>query len=228
MFHYLWSCRPSAVIFTLNVKQVGPRDPLSVVSWRSFRELDMDIVRASFEKCVTMPLQWAVKHLNPSVDDLVGFYNWSMKEVLELHAPLRTRFVKGRRRPKWLSSEIILSRRTMRRAEKLWRMTKAFQDQETYKRLKHIHKKMIKVALCKFYQSEFSNYDGNSRKLWRVLNDVTGRFTVPILPTQRTGESIAYKFNSFLIEKTDKIRKVMDINSSNLQTVSAGSDSNTE
>jgi hypothetical protein len=116
----------------------------------------------------------------------------------------------------------------MRRAEKLWRMSKALQDQETYKRLKLIHKKMIKAALRKFYQSEFNTCDGNSRKLWRVLNDVTGRFTVPILPTQRNGENIACKFNSFFIEKTDKIREGLDINSCNLQIHSSVSDCNPE
>jgi hypothetical protein len=77
---------------------------------RSLPKNDTNIYCSNIER-VTKPILWAMEHFNPSVDDLVGFYNWSMKEVLEHHAPLRTRIFKGRRRPKWFSSELILSRR---------------------------------------------------------------------------------------------------------------------
>ena len=55
---------------------------------------------------------------------LVDCYNTTLAELLDRHAPLKTKTVTVRRQEPWYSEEIREAKRARRRAERKWRKTR--------------------------------------------------------------------------------------------------------
>lgn len=61
-------------------------------------------------------------------DKLVDCYNTTLAELLDRHAPLKTKIVTVRPQVPWYTEEIREAKRERRRAERRWRSTGTFAD----------------------------------------------------------------------------------------------------
>ena len=63
-----------------------------------------------------------------TLDELVEYYNSTLRSVLDKHAPVQARHLKSRSRPPWFKDEIVKARRERWRTERKWRASRLSSD----------------------------------------------------------------------------------------------------
>ena len=114
------------------------------VSFRKVKAIDItsftDDLSAS-ELCQHPPSEPAL---------LVDCYNTTLAELLDRHAPLKTKTVTVRPQVPWYSEEIREAKRARRRAERKWRKTRGAADFASFKRHKnHVTYLSARTAMTK-------------------------------------------------------------------------------
>jgi hypothetical protein len=76
------------------------------------------------------------QHPPSELDMLVDCYNTTLADLLDNHAPLKTKTVTVRPQVAWYSEEVRVAKRERRRAERKWRSSGTAADFESFKRKK--------------------------------------------------------------------------------------------
>ena len=74
------------------------------------------------------------KQLPSNVDEMVSCYNRVLKELMDKHAPLKSRAIADRTSEPWMNEDIQRAKQLRRRHEKRWRKTKLTVHRQEYKR----------------------------------------------------------------------------------------------
>ena len=113
-------------------------------------------------------------------------------------APLRTKKIRIRVNAEWYNDAIRSEKQSRRRAERRWLKTKSLVDRASYKvaRLK-VHE-MIDEAKRTYYQGKVTACDGDSKKLFRVVDTLLGKSTASPLPVSESLRDLASQFHRSL------------------------------
>jgi hypothetical protein len=188
----------SSIIFLVEFPFSGRSFTTQTKQHRSYRDFNLLNFMQDLHTTVTMPILWAASAFNPPVADLVGFYNENARKVLNLHAPNKSITVSTKRPPKWFSSELITSRRRLRRAERKHRLSRSIEDKNVYLNLRRSHDKMVLYAKKQFVQRFCEENHHNPRLLWTQLNSLIGRVPPLTSPKNIPEETLAQEFlNAF-------------------------------
>jgi hypothetical protein len=141
---------------------------------------------------------------NKSSSDLVSFYNSAVRQTLDNHAPLVAKSVPSCRKPKWINSAVMHSRRELRKAERTWRTRKSSEDRTRYTAIKHNHQKVIMNAKKHYAQDSLNEASLEPKRMWYFLNQMTGRTKSVILPLTEDGSLLAEKFHDAFKKKSKR------------------------
>ena len=84
------------------------------------------------------------------LDKLVDCYNTTLVDLLDRHAPLKTKTVTVRPQVPWYSEEMREAKRERRRLERKWRSTRSAADFELFKKKKNRVTYLLKEAKSAF------------------------------------------------------------------------------
>jgi len=104
-------------------------------------------------------------------------WKFLFSEVCDLHAPLRTKHVRASKSP-WITPELknLMYRRDRLKIKAL--RTGDPSDGSNLKKLRNEVDNAIKNVKKSYYYKTFETYNGNSRKTWETINEVTRRKSV--------------------------------------------------
>jgi hypothetical protein len=174
------------------------------VQTRSLKNVNFDYLTQDFFDFLTLPILWALQTFQPSIEDLIGFYNDASTKVFDSHAPIISRRISTR--PRWVNSSLLESRRKLRRAERQWRATKLPQHRQYYQKARKEHNRVIICEKKKSIKSFIAKCGTNSKLWWKQLNEVCGRVNPPVLPQGVPHSKLAQKFLTFFIDKVNQVR----------------------
>ena len=144
-------------------------------------------------------------------------------EVLDSHAPIRSKRVRKRPSFSWLSNDI---RDKMLERDRLKRLAMIKKDDVSWAKYRS-SRNIVNVALRKvksaFYASQIENVTGNPRKAWKTVNDILGRKQptddvreIKINDHSVTSpEEIADKFNDYFTSIGPSLAENIDNNECN-------------
>ena len=189
----------SGISFSLPMEKSLPEKQTR--TYRCLKDIDVD----AFEKDI---LQSSL-HTSPAedVNDLVNQYNTVLTELLDKHAPPKTKLVTVRARAPWFNEEILSAKRDRRKAERKWRSSKL---QVHYKIFKCAHRKVVDLchnAKKSFYCDKIKEHGSDQKQLWKIANDLLFRKKASPLPTHVDSSELANDFATFFSEKIQKIRE---------------------
>ena len=124
----------TSVHFDIAIKK--PPLQTKSISYRKTKAVDIDCFKhelASSALCYNEPREHSVPE---ELDRLVNIYNTTLTSMIDKHAPLTTKIVKARSQVPWYNHDIAAAKRKRRKAERIWRKTKAEDDLLLFKRLK--------------------------------------------------------------------------------------------
>ena len=141
------------------------------------------------------------------VDIVVDNYDAALTSLLDLHAPLKTNNVTCRDLQPWMSEEILSVKREKRKSERTWRKTKLTVHLEIFRALCLKLKTLIYAEKEKCFKKQISDYGGDQRQLFGIVNHLLGRGKQTIYPQHTDSFTFASLFNNYFITKIDDIRK---------------------
>ena len=139
------------------------------------------------------------------MNGLVDQYNKVLAELLDKHAPPKTKSVTVRARAPWFTEEILSAKRERRKAERRWRSSKLQIHLDMFILA---HRKVTKLcfdAKQEFFCSKINENSGDQKQLWKIANNLLFRKKESPLPTHCDSKELADDFAEFF---SDKIRKI--------------------
>ena len=94
--------------------------------------------------------------------------------MCDKHAPIRTKRVRASRSP-WINNDLKKMVYRRDRLKIIALRTKNPEDWSDFKKMRNHIKNAIKNAKTCYYNNTFKTCDGNSRKTWQVITEVTSR-----------------------------------------------------
>ena len=140
----------------------------STISYRNFQNFN----RESFRNDIAQQ-DWSC---NVSEDPNVLWTDWKTKflDIVNIHAPLRTRRTRTNKAP-WINSELKKGMRDRDAAKRKAITSNDPHDWKRYKKLRNIINNDIKISKASYYSNAFIQSKGNPRKTWQTFNELTSR-----------------------------------------------------
>ena len=147
-----------------------PRSGLLVntISYRKIKSVDNDQLKEDIQQ--TSPY---IREVPTNADDLNDYakeYNTTLSELLDRHAPQRTRTRVTRPVVPWYNEDIDQAKRARRKAERKWRRTRLPSDFEDYKKKRNYATNLMNKARQEFYTHFVEENSSNQKKLFNATN----------------------------------------------------------
>ena len=136
-----------------------------------------------------------------NIDELVLVLEVELDRVLDLHAPSRTKYIMLRQSRPWFTEEIRTQKKTVRRREKIWRK---YREDHQFVALKvecNKYRKMLNQSKCNITSVKVAECKGDSKLLYRLVNNLTGSKDENPMPEHSNSETLAENFADFFLEK---------------------------
>ncbi len=148
-----------------------PPSPVKRVTYRSYKSFSLD---SFLSDLTSLPL---ITNPSDSLELLVEQYNVGLRELLDLHTPLRSKTVRIRPSAPWINEEVRQARKALRRAERVWRATGLTVH---YKILRDRHwsfNRLLVYTKSSFLKAKVADCGQDSRKLFQLVGGLMGATT---------------------------------------------------
>ena len=136
----------------------------------------------------------------------VELYNSAMKQIMDIHAPIKTKMIKQVPTAQWFDSEYSDLRRLRRRAERRYRRSNLQSDKQEFLL---VQKKCVQMSLSKkrSYIATKLNANTSSREVYHIVNQLLDNCKDTVLPDCNSDFELATKFRDFFSNKVKAIRE---------------------
>ena len=145
-----------------------------------------------------------------NADDLASILETELERVLDLHAPLQKLSISSRKKCPWFTAEAKKQKHVVRRCEKIWRK---YQQDHQFVAL-HMetnkYRKLLKSTKLSSTSELVKQCKGDSKKLYKLLGNLTGKVTENPLPPESNDQVLADRFADYFMEKIMTIREQLD------------------
>ena len=200
------SCEPGTLVSDhcvikciLNVKKESMTS--KTLEFRNLKQIDHSNLSSDLaEICVE----------SDDIDTFVNTLETKLESVLEKHAPLIKKQITCRNPKPWFNSEILHLKRTLRKAERVWRKYGQSNQLDKVEELRlEYHYKIIKEK-TKVLCDKVITSKGDSKKLYKLVSELTGTKSENPMPSAESDHSLAENFADFFMNKINKIRESLE------------------
>ena len=128
---------------------------------------------------------------------------------MNFFAPLKTKLVSVRPAAPWMNIAIKAQKKIRRKAERLNKKTLLTIHRDIFRYQKNKTTQLINHEKAKYINEKISS-SSNSKVLYSVFNNLTGKRNAHVLPSDTPIENLPDKFNTFFIDKISNIRSTLD------------------
>ena len=189
--HYAVHCR-------LNLIQADPE--IKVVKSRNLKSVDVNKLGQDIQnKLLNLDSSLELDLLTECIENC-------FKETLDQHAPEKTHRITVRHKYPWYNNSIIEQKRIMRKAESVWRQYGEDHQWIAYKVARNKYNMLLYMAKVTSLSQEVISCDGNTKKLYNLIKNITGQVKENPLPDFNNTKGLCDSFLDFFMDKIHKIR----------------------
>lgn len=194
------------VSFSMPFRKPAPERRQVLV--RNIKDMDMDAFQQDIRNSCLCN--------NPSDDitHLVNQYNTTLSNILDTHAPARSKTITIKPQSPWFTEEIRIAKRDRRRAERRWRSTRLSVHHEIYRTECRRVSKLCRDARKEYYCSRIEDCGTDQRKIFQIASDLMNKRKDTSLPSSCSSQELAEDFAEFFMDKISRIRMSFESNSS--------------
>ena len=185
------------------------RNLTKLIKFRNLKNIDALV----FDTEVTAKFQ--VNPVTNSVDEIVENYNAVITEVLNKHAPIKTKEIKVVTTAPWFDGEYITLRKQRRKAEKKHRKSGLQVHKEEYVNLRKQTTDVAKNKKKTYVTRKLAQ--GSSKTLYSVVNELIDNKKEVVLPFSESDKELADSFLHHIKQEIDKIRSNFPVASPNVE-----------
>ena len=163
-----------------------PKATLRTIEYRSFKGFDEN---AFIQNLKNVP--WHIVDDESNVNDAVLTWNKLFTEVVDSHAPLKKRRVKGTTAP-WMNNKIAEAMR-----DRNYHLRKAQKSNSTYhwgmyRKLRNFVNREIKSWKSNYYCNLIKESKGDSSIVWKAVNEASSRNVSSSIPQYIISSGVQY------------------------------------
>ena len=166
-------------------------------------------------------ITWALTKVdlhNLHLSSCLKLYNDLLIDIIDKHAPKKTKIVSNRKRIPWFSDEVSNAIRSRWRAECKWLLDKNNPDKflEFYW-LRCLTTNILNQAEKNYFHKLVHDNCTKTKKIFAICNNLLGRSQDHPLPLGSTDKELAKHFSKYFISKIAKIRDTLTAKQGQLQ-----------
>lgn len=200
-------------IFQFSELQSSKLNPPPIKQFYEFSKSNIDKFLELLPENVTYPYG----DVTPDFDKFVNGYQACLDRTCKLSTPKTTK--RNHNNNPWISASIVESIKTKEELHKSWKKTCNNKNttgdrtlHQKYSKYRYTLKHIIKYAKNRFYGNKLNEVEGDSKKTWRILNQIRGKSKREMKPQfiiddKRISERrfIANSFNKFFTTLASKM-----------------------
>ena len=169
-------------------------------TYRKLKDIDIEALQADIlqSSLYTSPAD--------SVNDLVLQYNSVLEDIMDSHAPKKTRKITVRPNTPWYTDDIRKAKQNRRKAERRWRASKLTVHHEIFKAAQCNVTNLCATAKSNYYCNKIEENSTNQKELFKISNTLLNRNKSQPLPTHNDAKELADNFANFFSDKISQIR----------------------
>ena len=169
-----------------------------LVTYRKIKAIDLESFKQDLELALSNQHQG-------NIDEAVNFYNDKVKYILDTHAPEKTKVVKRSHNQPWFNDTIKQEIILRRHKERIFQSTPCPYTLNAFYQQRRFVNNIIKTAQRNFYINQLAEHRSDSKKILEIANKMLYKNEPLTLPPTDDTLKLVNNFNSFFIEKIDKI-----------------------
>ena len=185
---------------TVFLPTTRPPLPRKTVTSRNYRRINIEELKKDIN---SSPL---AKTLPSDPDELVKLYNSTLSDLIDKHAPLKTREVTIRPSAQWYSDDLHTIKLEKRKLERKWRKSRLEIDHQIFKSKKAEFSKAIRSAKRECIQEAISKSSQSQKMLFSQVNSLFNANNSPSVPSNISPTELPDIFADFFISKIQKIQ----------------------
>ena len=146
-----------------------------------------------------------ITHPPSALSDLVDCYNSTLSQLLDKHAPLKSKIFRTKSPSPWFSPLLKKLKLSKRRLERVWSRSHSSEDLKNFRSATNLYHAAIIKAKRAYNSSLISSSVTNPRHLWKSINTILHRSSLPALPTYDSLSSLSHSFAKFFSDKIHKL-----------------------
>ena len=150
------------------------------------------------------PLKTIMK--TEDIDEQVSIYTQELTDLVDKHAPERTKTITLRPTSPWYTQELHDAKHLKRKLENKWQKTKLTVDHEIYREQCAEYNKLLQRCKSAYYTEKVESCQNDSKSLFRITKNLLGTDSEAKLPKNDSSSQLAQDFSDFFINKIEKIR----------------------
>ena len=147
-----------------------------------------------------------ISHPPNNLHDLVDCYNKTLSDLLNKHAPLKSKLFRPKPSNPWFSPTLAKLKSTRCHLKKIWSSSHSLLDLKLLRSATNNYHAAIIKAKKLYNSSLISSNLHNPRKLWHTINHLLHRIAAPSLPSSDSLSSLPQSFATFFSDKIHKLR----------------------
>ena len=172
-----------------------------VLTFRKLKSIDHSTLKSDIEESLNkIGLQ-----NSSNVQQPVASYNTILSELLEKHAPLRTRKVKQSHRQPWFDDRIRREIIIRRKKERAYRSYPTEYNLNAFYQQRRFVSNIIKTAQRSYYTQKLADNKTNFKQIFEISNKLLYKNEPILLLSTDNKKNLADQFNEFFITKINKI-----------------------
>ena len=153
-----------------------------------------------------------ITHPPSTLSDLVNCYNLTLSQLLNKHAPLKSKIIRTKPPNPWFTQALQKLKLAKRRLERIWSRTHSLEDHKNLRSATNQYHAAIIKAKRTYNSSLISSSSANPRQLWKNVNKLLHRTSLPALPSYDSLSLLSQSFAKFFSDKIHKLHTSLLIN----------------
>ena len=181
---------------------------IQIKQYRRLKQIDTEAFR---ETVISNVENWSI-NLNHShnFEDACSSFKSCLQSCLDQHAPLLCKRIatKETKRPSWFDEEYLQERRKRRSLERKYKSNKSAMNKHLLSVQRDYCVKLAKTKQDTHCKQVIDKCQGNQRELFKAIPKLLDKEKQRVLPNDHGNpKQLADNFNSFYVEKINKIRQ---------------------
>ena len=190
-----------AIMLKLHIIKLSPGVNKTV--YRDLKSIDI----GSFKTEITQLFESNLNYHNLS--ELSSHYNKNLKNLLDIHAPLKEKTFIIRPNTKWYNANLRQAKVFKRRLERKWRKSGTKDDWVLYRKQCSVVNFLLGKAKTEFYSCQIIKSEKDKKALFRTAKSILNMTSAPSLPSDDETETLPARFSNFFMDKIVKIRSAI-------------------
>ena len=137
-------------------------------------------------------------------------FNKELLRVLDDLALERSISVSSHLKQPWYNDLVQDQHRIVHNGERMWLKYRLPSNWKAYKIERNIYQRLLTYKKCQFLSKRINECKGDTKKLYSIINTVTGSKQTNPMPPSNSDAELAESFADFFVTKIDKIREKFD------------------